>query len=199
MIFLVSWMRKLRLIKSRNLPGRSMQWDLEICLRSPSVQFSSVAQSRPTLQPHGLQHTRPLCPSPTPGACSELCPSSRWCHPTDSFSISPFSSCLQSFPASGAFPMTQFSASGSQSIGASASASVLPVNIQDWFPKPLSAPWKWDRNRWCGAEGGEGREKEGENEISGGEEASLGCRGPAPVDPGNSKRGRRWRDQKTTA
>ena len=74
------------------------------------------------------------CPSSTPGACSNSCPSSRWCHPTISSSIVPFSSCLQSFPASGAFPMSHFFASGGQSIGASASASVLPMNIQEWFP-----------------------------------------------------------------
>ena len=85
-----------------------------------------------SLWPHGLKHTRLPCPSPSPGACSNSCPSSRWCHPTISFSVIPFS-CLQSFPASGSFPMNQFFASGVQSIGALASASVLPMNIQDWF------------------------------------------------------------------
>ena len=91
----------------------------------------SAVQSCPSdsLRPHGLQHTRPLCPSPTPGACSNSCPSNRWCHPTLSSSVIPFSSCLQSFPASGSFPMSQLFASGGQSIGASASASVLPMNI----------------------------------------------------------------------
>ena len=74
------------------------------------------------------------CPIPTPRACSNTCPWSQWCHPTNSSSVVPFSSCLQSFPASGSFPMSQFFPSGGQSIGASASASVLPVNIQDWFP-----------------------------------------------------------------
>ena len=69
--------------------------------------ISSVAQSCPTLQPHGLQHTRSPCPSPTPGACSNSCPSSRWCHPTISFSVVPFSSCLHSFPSSGSFPMSR--------------------------------------------------------------------------------------------
>ena len=83
------------------------------------------------LQPHGLQHTRLPCPSPTPGACSNPCPLSWRCRPTISFSVIPFSSCLQSFPASGSFPVSQFFASGDQSIGASASASVLPMNIQD--------------------------------------------------------------------
>ena len=86
----------------------------------------------------GLQHARLPCPSPTPRACSNSCPSSRWCHPTISSSVVPFSSCLQSFPAWGSFPMSQFSASGGQSIGASASASVLPMNIQDWFPLGLT-------------------------------------------------------------
>ena len=78
------------------------------------------------------------CPSPTPGACSNSCPSSQWCHPTISSSVIPFSSCLQFLPASESFPMTQFFTSGGQSIGASASASVLPMNIQDWFPLGLT-------------------------------------------------------------
>ena len=98
-----------------------------------SVRFSRSVISD-SLQPHGLQHTRPPGPSPTPRACSNSCPSSQWCHPTISSSVVPFSSCLQSFPASGSFQMTQFFASGGQSIGVSASASVLPMNIQDWFP-----------------------------------------------------------------
>ena len=83
---------------------------------------------------HGLQHTRLPCPSPTPGPSSNSCPSSRWCHSTISFSVIPFSSHLQSFPASGSFQMSQFSALGGQSFGVLASASVLPMNIQDWFP-----------------------------------------------------------------
>ena len=88
-----------------------------------------------SLWPHGLQHARLPCPSPTPGACSNSCPSSQWCHPTISSSVIPFSSCPQSFPASGSFPVSQLFASGGQSIGVSASASVLPMNIQDWiFP-----------------------------------------------------------------
>ena len=86
-----------------------------------------------SLWPHGLQHTRLFCPSPTPGACSNSCPSSRWCHPTISSSVIPFSSRLHSFPASGSFPMSQFFESGGQGTGASASASVLPMNIQGWF------------------------------------------------------------------
>ena len=98
-----------------------------------SVQFSSSVMSD-SLQPHGLQHARPPCPSPPARVYSNSCPLSRWCHPTISSSVIPFSSCLQSFPASGSFPMSQFFASGSQSTGASASTSVLPMNIQDWFP-----------------------------------------------------------------
>ena len=82
----------------------------------------------------GLQHTRLPCPSLSPWACSNSCPLNRRCHPTISSSVVPFSSCLQSFPASGSFPMSQFFTSGVQSIGASASASVLPMNIQDWSP-----------------------------------------------------------------
>ena len=101
------------------------------------VQFSSVAQSFPTLWPCGLQHGRPPCPSQTPGDYSNSCPFHRWCHPTISSSVVPFSSHLQSFPASRSFPMCQFFTSGGQSIGASASASVLPMNIQDWFPLGL--------------------------------------------------------------
>ena len=98
-----------------------------------SVQFSRSVMSN-SLQPHELQHARPPCPSPTPGVHSNSRPSSRWCHPTISSSVIPFSSCPQSFPASGSFQMSQLFASGGQSIGVSASSSVLPMNIQDWFP-----------------------------------------------------------------
>ena len=91
-----------------------------------------------SLQPHRLQHARLPCPSPSPGACSNSCPLSQWCHPTISSSVIPFSSCLKSSPASGSLPMSQHFASGGQSIGASASASVLPMNIQDWFPLVLT-------------------------------------------------------------
>ena len=98
-----------------------------------SVQFSSSVMSD-SLQPHEPQHTRPPCPSPTPGVHPNPCPLSRWCHPTISSSVVPFSSCPQSFLASGSFQMSQLFASGSQSIGVSASASALPINIQDWFP-----------------------------------------------------------------
>ena len=96
-----------------------------------SIQFSLSVVSD-SLSPHGLQHTRLPCPSPTPGACSNSCPSSQWCHPTISSSVFPFSACLQSSPASGSFPMSQSFTSDGQSIGAS--ASFLPMNIQDWFP-----------------------------------------------------------------
>ena len=107
------------------------------------VLISSPSHTLTTLQPplhmsdslrfHGLQQARLPCPSSTPRAYSNSCPSSWWCHPTISSSVVSFSSCLQSFPASGSFQMNQFFASGSQSIGVSASASVLPMNIQDWF------------------------------------------------------------------
>ena len=97
-----------------------------------SVQFSHSVVSD-SLWPYELQHARPSCPSPTPWVHPNPCSSSQWCHPTISSSVIPFSSCPQSFPASVSFPMSQLFASGGQSIGASASALVLPVNIQDWF------------------------------------------------------------------
>ena len=100
--------------------------------------FSSVQLSRSvvsdSLRPHGLQNTRPPCPSPTPGVYSNSCPLSWWCHPTISSSIVPFSSHPQSFPASESFPMSQFFASVVQNVGISALASVFSMNIQDWFP-----------------------------------------------------------------
>ena len=97
-----------------------------------SVQFSCSVVSD-SLQPHGLQHTSLPCPSPNPGAFLDSCSSSWWCHPTISSSVVPFSSCLQFFAASGSFPMSQLFTPGGQSTGVSASASVLPMNIQDWF------------------------------------------------------------------
>ena len=106
-------------------PGKPIKWS--------SVQFSRSVVSD-SLWPHGLQHTRPPCPSPTPGVYSNSCQLRWWCHPTITSSVVPFSSCLPSFPASGSFRMNQFFASGGQSIGASASASVLPMNTQDWSP-----------------------------------------------------------------
>ena len=98
-----------------------------------TVQFRYSVMSN-SLWSHRIQHSRLPCPSPTLGACSNSCPSSQWCQPTISSSVVPFSSCLQSFPASGSFPVSQDFTSGGQSIRASASASVLPMNIQDWFP-----------------------------------------------------------------
>ena len=104
----------------------------------PHPAFSSVQSSRlivsDSLRPHGLQHARLPCPPPAPGVYSNSCPLSRWCHPAISSSVAPFSSHPQSFPASGSFQMSQPFPSGGQSIGVSASASALPMNIQDWFP-----------------------------------------------------------------
>ena len=102
------------------------------------IQFNCSVVSN-SWWPHGLQHARLPCPSPIPAACSNTCPSSRWCHPTISCSFIPSTSYLQSCPASGSFPMSQFFTSGGQSIGASASASLLPMNIQDWFPLGLKS------------------------------------------------------------
>ena len=103
-------------------------------LLSQLVMSHSLFQSRP----HGQQHARLPCLSPFPGACLNSCLLSRWCHPTISSSVVPFSSCLQSFPASRSFPVSWLLTSGGQSIGASASASLLPMNIQNWFPLGLT-------------------------------------------------------------
>ena len=103
---------------------RQENWFSSVLSLSPSVVSNS-------LWPHGLQHSRPPCPSPAPGAYSNSRPSGQWCHPTTSSSVVPFS-CLQSFPASGSFPLSHFFTSGGQSTGVSASASVLPMNTQDW-------------------------------------------------------------------
>ena len=111
---------------------RQQKWNILSVETFKSVQFSRSVMSD-SLQPHGPQHTRPPCPSPTPGVYSNTCPLSRWCHPTISSSVVPFSSSLQSFQASGSFQMTQFFASSGQTIGVSVLASVLPMNIQDWF------------------------------------------------------------------
>ena len=128
-------------IFTTELPGQPWKvfFVLLILIQFSSVQFSLVTQLYLTLRPHRLQHTRLPCPSPIPGACSNSCPSSWWCHPTISSSVIPFSSCLQSFLTSGSFPMSQLFTSGGQSIGASASGSVLPMNIQDWFPLGLTS------------------------------------------------------------
>ena len=114
------------LLSASSEPGTRMMLQL-----SHSVMSDS-------LQPHGLQHARLPWPSRTPGACSNSCPLSQWCHPTISSSVVPFSSRPQSFLASGSFPMSQLFASGGQSIGVLASASVLPMNILDWFPLGLT-------------------------------------------------------------
>ena len=111
---------------------------LLMCLYYSYLQFSSVQFSHSvmsdSLRPHELQHTRPPCPSPTLRVHPNPCPSSRWCHPAISSSVVPFSSCPQSFPPLGSFPMSQLFAWSGQSIGVSASISVLPMNTQDWSP-----------------------------------------------------------------
>ena len=109
--------------------------NLEILISSVQFSHSVVSDS---LQPHGLQNAKLPCPSTAPRACLNSCPSSWWCHPTISSSVVPFSFCPQSFPASGSFLMNQVFTSGGQSTGASVSASVLPMNIQGWFPLGLT-------------------------------------------------------------
>ena len=118
---------------NKNNDERQLYMYHELPYQYPSVQFSCSVVSD-SLRPHGLQHTSPPCPLPTPEVYPNSCPLSGWCHPTISSSVVPFSSRLQSFPASGSFQMSQFLTSGGQSIGVSASASNLPMNIQDWFP-----------------------------------------------------------------
>ena len=114
-----------------------------------TVQFSCSVVSE-SLRPHGLQHARLPYPSPTPGGCSNSCPSSWWCHPTISSSVVTFFTCLQSFPASGSFPMSWLFTSGGQNIGVSASASVLPMNVQDWFPLGLTSWISLELQNDCG-------------------------------------------------
>ena len=111
----------------------TLQVNFQVSVLPHSVQFSHSVVSN-SFRPHELQHARPPWPSPTPIVYSDSCPLSQWCHPTISSSVISFSSCLQPFPASGSFQMSQFFTSGGQSIGMSASTSVLPMNIQDWFP-----------------------------------------------------------------
>ena len=118
----IEWLFLMKKVHVTNMRGHPHE-----CISSVHSVVSN------SLQPHGLLHARLPCPPPTPEACSNSCPSSWWCHPTISSSVIPFASCLQSFPASGSFLMSQFFASGGQCIGASASAPVLPMNIQDWF------------------------------------------------------------------
>ena len=130
--------------QNKNIPKQSTARKKHLSLHTSSVfsmpsalLFSHSVMSNP-LRPHGLQHARLSCPSPSPRACLTLCPLSQWCHPTISPSVIPFSSCLQSFPESGSFLMSRLFASDGSSIGASASASVLLINVQDWFPVGLA-------------------------------------------------------------
>ena len=118
--------------------------EIKRCFRWVQLSCSVISDS---LWPHGLQHARPPCPSPTLGVYSNSCPLSQWCHPTISSSVVPFSSCLQSFPASVSFPMSQFFESGGQSIGVSDSASVLPKNNQDWFSLGWTGLISWQSKR----------------------------------------------------
>ena len=119
-----------------------MVWVLLLLFQNESLNLSSVLFSHAvvsdSLQPHGLQHTRPPCPLPTPRVYSNSCPLNQWCHPTTSSSVIPFSSRLQSFRTSGSFQMSQFFGWSGQSIGVSASTSILPMNNQDWFPLGLT-------------------------------------------------------------
>ena len=121
---------------SISIQGFVQEFTLPACPFLSSVQFSCSVVSD-SLQPHGLQHPRLPCPSPTPGDYPYSYPFSQWCHPTISYSVIPFSSCLQSFPVSGSFPVSWLFTSGGQSNGASASASILPMDIQGWFPLGL--------------------------------------------------------------
>ena len=119
-----------------------VEWSIDVSFPSPllllyTLLFSHSVVST-SLRPHGLQHTRLPCPSPSPWVHSKSCPLSQWCHPAISSSV-PFSSCLQSFPGSGSLPASWLFSSGGQSIGASASASVLPMNIQGWFSLGLTS------------------------------------------------------------
>ena len=124
--------------KFYGMEGRRYHWNDQSKLQILSLYLFSCSVTSDSLWSHGLQHTRLPYPSPTPGACSNSCPLSWWCHPTILSNVVPFSSCLQSFLASGSFPMSQFFTSGGQSIGVSALASVLPKNIQGLFPLGLT-------------------------------------------------------------
>ena len=125
--------RKVRVYVVRSIPYFFFTHCSYDSVTECSVQFSLSVVSD-SLRPHELQHARPPCPSPTPGVHPNPCPLSRWCYPTISSSVVPFSSCPQSFPASGSFPVSQLSTSGGQSIRVSASTSVLLMNTQDWSP-----------------------------------------------------------------
>ena len=119
-------------VSQKHIVKRLLYQNTVIFNRSSSVQFSHSVMSN-SLWPHEPQHTKPPRPSPTPGVHPNPCPLSQWCHPTISSSVIPFSSCPQSFPASGSFPTSQFFASGGKNFGVSASASILPMNIEVWF------------------------------------------------------------------
>ena len=132
-----SWERSLGEVDTRVCMAECLLCHLKLshCSLAMLLLLFSHRGVSDSLWPHGWQHARLPCPSPTPGTCSNSCPSSQWCHPSShSSSVVLFSFCLQSFPASGSFPMSQFFVSSGQSIGVSASATVLPRNIQDWFP-----------------------------------------------------------------
>ena len=141
--------------------SRSSSWWCHPTISSSVIPFTSCLQSflasgsngmfshsvvPDSLWPHRLQHARPPCPSPTPIVYPNSCPLSRWCHPTISSSVVPFFSCLQSFPASGSFQMSQLFTSGGQSVGVPASTSVLPMNAQDWYPLGMLCNFKKERD-----------------------------------------------------
>ena len=130
----LNWTMRRQIICPKDYPGIQLIRDQQHIFFKVSVQFSSVAQSCPTLRPHESQHTRPPCPSPTTGLHPDSCPSSRWCHPTISSSVVPFSSYPQSLPASESSPMSQLFAWGGQSTGVSALASFLPKKSLGWYP-----------------------------------------------------------------
>ena len=138
-IFFYPFVFKLPVLLYLKYISYKMAYNWILLFKSSLTIFVRLVSRINTLQPHGLQHPRLPCPSPSPGACSNSCPLSQWCHPNISFSvIVPFSFCLQSFPESGSFPMSQLFISGGQSIGVSASASVLPMYFQGWFPLGLA-------------------------------------------------------------
>ena len=140
LFLLICWYCIFKHVKSLDISLISICWLLPVIFQSFCSMFFSCSVVSDALWPHGLQHARLPCPSPSPRACSSLCPSSWWCHSSILSSAVPFSSCLQSFPASGSFLMSRLFASGGQSIGASASASgsVLPINIQGRLPLGLT-------------------------------------------------------------
>ena len=126
------WIKILKILQIATEKIFSKYHNGNICIAS-SIQFSHSAVSN-SLQPHGLQHAKPHCPSPAPKVYSNSCPLTRWCHPTISSSVIPFSSCPLSLLASGSFQMSHLFESGGHSMGVSASTSVLPMNTQDWYP-----------------------------------------------------------------